>query len=255
MATVTAREPRAITTAPKAGEMTVYMHTALLYWWPVWVVGYLMAGWTVLENHHMALVPDGAVLQGNAVVAPDGPPPVLTAAHVSASRIPGMAFALTLLGVLALGSGWIRGWRAYTFAGAVAAALLLVSWLQWWGDLARWASYLHVHINLGGYLVVSTGLLALWLVQVYVVDRRTYVTFSMSQVRVHNEIGEEERAYDTAGMELEKAPYDWFRWLVGCGAGDLRVKVGGQWLEIPNVIHLGRRLRAIETLMRVKDVE
>jgi hypothetical protein len=30
---------------------------------------------------------------------------------------------------------------------------------------------------------------------------------------------------------------------------------GGQWLEIPSVIHVGRRLGQIETLLRTKDVE
>jgi hypothetical protein len=74
-------------------------------------------------------------------------------------------------------------------------------------------------------------------------------------VRVHNEIGEEEQACDTLGIAFEKAPYDWFRWLFGLGAGDLRVRVGGQWLEIPNVIGVDRQLDTIEALLRIKDVE
>jgi hypothetical protein len=164
-------------------------------------------------------------------------------------------FALTLLAVLAFGTGWLWGWRAFTFTATVAALLLLVSWLEWWGAIARWTAYLHVYINLGGYLVLSTGLLALWLVQFFVVDRRTYVVFTLSQLRVHYTIGEEEKVYDAGGVSFEKAPYDWFRWLVGFGAGDLRVRAGGQLIEIPNVVHVGRRLAAIETLLRTKDVE
>jgi hypothetical protein len=127
--------------------------------------------------------------------------------------------------------------------------------MEWWGELARWATYLHVYMNLGGYLVISTGLLTLWMFQFFVVDRRTYVVFTHSQIRVHYTIGDEERVYDTGGVSFEKAPYDWFRRLVGFGAGDMRVRVGGQWLDIPNVIHVGRRLEAIETLLRTKDVE
>ena len=149
----------------------------------------------------------------------------------------------------------MRGWRAYTFAACFVAALLLVSWLEGWDDLARWAAYLHVHINLGGYLVFSTGLLVLWLVQVFIVDRRRYVVFSMSQVRVHNDIGEQEQVYDTGGIAFEKEQNDWFRRIFGFGAGDLRMRVGGQWVEIPNVIHVGRQLAAIERLLRTKDVD
>jgi hypothetical protein len=64
-----------------------------------------------------------------------------------------------------------------------------------------------------------------------------------------------ENVYDAVGIAFEKEPYDWFRWLVGFGAGDLRVRVGGQWIDIPNVIGVGNKLRMIETQLRIKDVE
>jgi hypothetical protein len=254
MTLATAPETRAETKA-RPREMRVYMHTGFLYWWPVWAVGFLMAAWTLIENRHMALVPAGTVVEGNALTTPAGTSPVLTPVHMAASRAPGIVFVLTILCVLAFGSGWMRGWRAYTFAATAAAGLLLVSWLDGWDDLARWAAYLQVHINLGGYLILSTGLLVLWLIQLFLVDRQKYVVFSLSQVRVHNAVGEQEQAYDTGGITFEKEQYDWFRRLIGLGAGDLRVRLGGQWIEIPNVIHVGRRLDAIETLLRTKDVD
>jgi hypothetical protein len=253
MSTATVSRQAARQAPPR--EMRVYTHTGLLYWWPVWAVGLLMALWTLLENRHMALVADGAVVQENVIVAPEGTSPILTPVHVSASKVPGVLFVATILAVLTFGSGWLRGWRAYTFAATATAALLLVAWLEGWDDLARWAAYLHVHINLGGYLVLSGGLLALWLFQVLVVDRRKFVVFSLSQVRVHNEIGEQEQAYDTIGIAFEKEQYDWFRRLVGFGAGDLRVRVGGQWIQVRNVVHVGRRLDDIERLLRTKDVD
>ena len=232
-------------TTPRS-ELKVYMHSWLFYWWPLWAIGFAMAGWTLLEDHHVALVPPGSTVEGQTLVVPAAASPLLLDTHLSASPTPGLVFALTLLGLLAFGTGWMWGWRVYTFSATVVAALLLFSWLDAWGTLARWVMYLHVHINLGGYLVMSTGLLAIWLVQVFIVDRRTFVTFSMSQVRIHYAIGEEEKVYDAGGVTLEKAPYDWFRWLVGFGAGDVRVRVSGQLIEIPNVIHVGRRLDAIE---------
>lgn len=252
----TSSQPQVDTGAHTAvPEMRIYTHTGLLYWWPVWFVGLVMALWTVIENRHMALVPPGTVLDEGAITLPNQGNAILTPVHMSASRIPGMSFVLTVLVVLAFGSGWVRGWRAYTFTACVVAALLLVNWLEGWDELALLASYLQVHINLGGYLVFSVGLFALWLFQVLIVDRRKFVVFSMSQVRVHNEIGEEEKAYDTIGIAFEKEQYDWFRRLIGFGAGDLRVRVGGQWIEIRNVVHVGRRLDAIETLLRTKDVD
>jgi hypothetical protein len=253
MTTATAPPQPARQAPPR--EMRVYTHTGLLFWWPVWAVGFLMALWTLVENRHMALVAEGAVTEGRVLIAPFDTTPILTPVHVSASRVPGALFVATILVVLTFGSGWMRGWRAYTFSATVAAALLLVAWLDGWDDLARWATYLHVYINLGGYLVLSTALFALWLVQVFVVDRRRYVVFSLSQVRVHNEVGEQEQAYDTGGIAFEKEQYDWFRRLVGFGAGDLRVRVGGEWVEVRNVVRVGRRLAAIERLLRTKDVD
>lgn len=243
-----------IRTAPR--EVKVYMRSWLLYWWPVWAIGYLMAAWTLLDNRHMALVPEGAQVVGNAIAVPEGTAPLLTGVHVSPSRVPGLVFAVTLLAVLAFGTGWLWGWRALTFGTVIVAAVLLVNWLDVWGTLGRWVSYLHVYINLGGYLVISTGLLVLWAAQFFVVDRRSYVVFSMSQIRVHYSIGEEEKAYDAGGAAFEKAPYDWFRWLVGFGAGDLRIRLpGGNVIDIPNVVHIGRRLTTIESLLRTRDVE
>jgi hypothetical protein len=243
------------TGSPSRRELRIYMHSPLLYWWPVWAVGFLMAAWTALDNYHMALVPSSAVVEGNSLTVPEGTSPLLTHVHVTPSRIPGAVFVLTILAVLTFGSGWVRGWRAYTFAVAVLAAVLLVSLLHGWDELARWASVFQVHINLGGYLLLSTGLFVLWLVQFFVVDRRRYVEFSFSQVRIHNEIGEEEKVYDTGGIIFEKEQYDWFRRLVGFGAGDLRMRIGGQWQEASNVLHVGRQIDAIETLLRTRDVE
>ena len=236
-------------------ELRVYSHSGLLYWWPVWAVGFLMAAWTLVEDHHMALVPAGTVVAGNTLAVPEGQAAVLTPVHMSASRTPGLIFALTVLVVAVLGGGWVRTWRAYTFIAAAAAALLLVNWLEAWDDLARWAGYLHVHINLGGYLLIAGGLFLLWAVQVFVVDRRKYLAFTRGQVLVHHEVGEQDQEYDTIGVAFEKARYDWFRWVVGFGAGDLRVRVGGQWIEVPNTVRAGRRLAAVEKLLRAKGVD
>jgi hypothetical protein len=237
-----------------AKSLIVYTHSPLLYWWPVWAVGFIMAAWTILENRHMVLVPEGA-LAADAPIAAESRVPLPTPVHVSASNVPGTVFALTVITVLAFSGGWLRGWQAYTFLAAAVAAVMLINWVQGWPALARWAGLVRVHISLGGYLLLSTAVFLLWTWQVFVADRWTYVAFSMSQVRVHSEVGQQEQAYDAGGVSFEKQPYDWFRRLIGFGAGDLRMRVGGQWIELPNVIRVASRLEAIETMLRTKDVE
>ncbi len=239
-------------------ELRILMHSPLLYWWPVWVVGFLMALWTYLDNYHLVLVPEGTVVEANQVVVPAGGVVDAPLLHVARSKVPGAVFVVTLGLVVGLNNGWMRGWRAYFFAALLIALAALVSWWGLWWPLYEWVSHLDVRINLGGYLVIATVLLAIWAWYFFVVDRQIYVVFSMSQVRMHNRILEEERAFDSGGLAFQKQEYDWFRWLVGFGAGDVILRVGGaspQIIELPNVIHVGRRLQQIERLLRTKDVD
>src|SRR5438067_9477254 len=43
----------------KPGELPVYHHSTLFYWWPVWLLGFLFAALTYLSDTHMGLVPAG----------------------------------------------------------------------------------------------------------------------------------------------------------------------------------------------------
>lgn len=239
-------------------EYRIYAHSPLLYWWPVWVVGFAMALWTIVDHHHMVIVPPETVIEDGVVTAPAGTDltrqPVV---HVSASRLPGVIFVVTLLVVAVLGNVWIRGPWAVAAAALITAFVLLVSWQDWWGPLLDWFRMLHIHINLGGYLVISTVLFIAWLLTVFVFDRWTYLVFSVGQVRLRDEIGDAEMAFDSSAVTFEKRPYDYFRWLVGAGAGDMIVRTGGpngRVFEMPNVVGLGRWLHRIEERMRTRDV-
>src|SRR5262245_23612826 len=63
MATTT----NSVTAAADHGEEEVrlYSHSAILYWWPVWAVGFLMALLTYLEGSRMAVVPPGTEARGD----------------------------------------------------------------------------------------------------------------------------------------------------------------------------------------------
>ena len=58
----TATQPLPAKRKTSSRELKVITHTPLLYWWPVFVVGYLMAFWTYWEDSHVALVPAGTVV-------------------------------------------------------------------------------------------------------------------------------------------------------------------------------------------------
>jgi hypothetical protein len=71
-------------------------------------------------------------------------------------------------------------------------------------------------------------------------------------------LGQEEKAFDTSQVYFEKRPFDWFRRLVGFGAGDMMIRAGGAQpyvMELRNVVRVGSRLYQMEERLRTKDVE
>jgi hypothetical protein len=243
--------------ATQEEEIKIYWHSPILYWWPVWLAALLMAAWTMLDNYHMVLVPEEAVIQSDGVRVPAGKTVEAPLVHVARSRWPGILFLVTLVFTVFLTTSSLRGPWAL-FGGAVLVALILLfNWLDWWTPISHWFSLLRVHINLGAYLAVAIPLFLLWALTIFFFDRRTYVVFSTGQVRIRDELGSAEKVYDTMSVSFEKEQYDWLRFLIGLGAGDLLVRTGGAqptFYELPNVIGVGEKLRLIEERLRTRDV-
>src|SRR5690349_21835338 len=61
-------------------ELRVYGHNNILYWWPIWALGFLFAALTYADGHVMAVVPEGTqVEQAQVVPGGSGPRNVLVA--------------------------------------------------------------------------------------------------------------------------------------------------------------------------------
>src|SRR5690349_24495207 len=60
--------------APRLPEFRIYSHSTIFYWWPVWVVGCVMAAITYAEGSRAAIVPAGSVFDEaqHAIVLPAG---------------------------------------------------------------------------------------------------------------------------------------------------------------------------------------
>jgi hypothetical protein len=275
-----------------AGQLTVYWHSPMFYWWPVWVMGLVMAAWTFWEDHQVALFPEGTQLIEGKLAAPEGrqlvvpqDPPI----RMTASRVPGAIFVLTLIFTIYSVGGPLRApW--YFFMTALAAAVAFAGlWLGAWPEAFEAIAWTRIYINAGGYLAISAAVLAYWLLFVLVLDPWTCVEFSERQIRIYRAIGEAVEVYDAGGVFFEKRPYDWVRWLMGggilavlfwapvgllglltgrgfrrfrgfseWGAGDLILKTSGAEhviLEMPNVLAVGRKLRKIEHQLQTQHVE
>ena len=254
-------------------EVYIVAHSMLFYWWPVWVVGLLMAGLTWLDGHRLAIVPAGTqVVEGfdggrEALVLPAGArlpqDPATGRPHEPTLRVAshsgyGVLFIVVVLLVVFITNVPIRGLWSVVVIITVLLGTIILALAGWWDDILEAAGHSHVYINAFGYLAISLPLLVLWLVVVLLFDRQMYMVFAPGQLRVCQEIGSGEAAYDTLGMVVEKRRSDLFRhWLLGMGSGDLLVRTAGataQQFEMHNVLFVGNKLQLIQQMLQTREV-
>ncbi len=288
-----ARVPEPPTGPPVPNEITIVSHSNLLYWWPVWAVGFVMALLTYLDGHRMAVVPrEGKPDKGetevlrrvkgsltetgrenppintfdektpvDVLVMPKGTLPTdrdPLKLHISNSKNYGVLFATVLLIVIFITNVPLRG--GWSFAMIVFAILIaiILALANLWDTILEHLSYLDIRINIGGYIFISSILFVLWLVTILIFDRRIYKTFTPGQFQVSTEIGGGEKVYPAEGMALEKQRSDLFRhWILGLGSGDLIVKTTGAQaheFDLHNVLFIGKKVKQIEEMLKKKVV-
>jgi hypothetical protein len=270
MASTTAEIP------PK--EIVIISHSTIFYWWPVWVVGFLMAAFTYLSGYVMALVPPGTIAESARTVAGhDGardvlilPPgkqlpmdsatetPLQPRLRMCVSKGPGIIFAVTLCLVIVITNVHMRGLWSVIVILVIAFAAVLLAVLGWWDTILNAIGLIDIHINVLGYATISLFVFAIWALTFLLYDRRMATIFSRGKVRVRTVIGGGETSYDTLGIRVEKHTDDLFRhWLLGFGSGDLTVKTSGTnaaQFGIPNVIFINRKLELIRRMLLEREV-
>ena len=213
-------------------EINIYSHSTLLYWWPAWAVGFLFALLNAGQEKFLA-----------------------TAEGAKPSSALGLTYVSLLLLLIVFTNVRLRGINSVVVLLALAFIAVLLAWVGWWDDIARLIPHLSVHMNTGFYLVFSTGLLVFWLMMFFVFDRLTYWRIRPGQMTEEHLIGGGAESYDTNGLRFQKLGSDFFRVMLGLGAGDLRVTtVGGSgaMIEMANVLFVDGKVRAIEKLISVK---
>jgi hypothetical protein len=269
---------------PAKREIKLISHSTLFYWWPVWAVGFFLAVWTYVEGHRLIVAPaagkvdvhqfkdDGGFKTNYRVdftVPKKHKPDVETMTssedvrdafrpRVSTHAWLGSMFIVILLLTVFITNVPLRGLWSFLSIMAVVVVALLFSVFHVWDDFYTLLGGLHVYINMAGYMFVALTIFALWLVAVYVFDRRTYIIFTPGQVKVCEHIGASVRTYDTVGLTFEKQRDDLFRHIIlGFGSGDLIVRTSGAErteIKIQNVLMIGSKLREVENLLRERAV-
>jgi hypothetical protein len=218
--------------SPVLQEIKIYSHSTLLYWWPAWAFGFVSAVLNAGQENYLA-----------------------TAEGVRPSSAVGLSYVSLLLLLIVFTNVRLRGINSVVALLSVGFTSVSLAWFGWWDDIARMIPYLWVHMNTGFYLVFSTGLLIIWLMMFFVFDRLTYWRVRPGQMTEERLIGGGAESFDTNGLRFQKHGSDFFRSVLGFGAGDLKATTTGDHgttVEIPNVVLVARKVRAIERLISVK---
>jgi hypothetical protein len=261
----------------------IVSHSTLFYWWPVWAVGFLMAVITAFGGWKMAVVPSkttfGASASGSlevdrqvppaegnrlavekqdVLVAPKNAKLVPPRLHTHPSKDLGVLYCALLLLVITITNIPLRGLWSVIIIVFIVFLTIIFALMGLWNRIFEYIDFLDIRINMGGYLFISSVLCIIWCIVVFLFDKQLYMIFTPGQLRVRLEIGEGETAYDTTGMTIQKQRSDLFRhWILGLGSGDLIVRTTGaqaHQFDLPNVLFLGRKVRAIEEMLRARQV-
>ncbi|MSQ96099.1 MAG: hypothetical protein EXR98_16310 [Gemmataceae bacterium] len=263
---------------PMKREIRVVSHCTLFYWWPVWGIGFVMWLITMFSGHYMATVPTGTTAIHNAIAKDDTPRDALVVPakshlpaefgnkdrlenphlHMSNNKNLGVLFVAVLLLVIVITNIPLRGLWSVIVIVLIVSLSIIFALLEVWDTIFIWLSFLDIRINAAGYFVISAVLFALWLIVMLLFDRQIYMVFTPGQLRVRQEIGDAETAYDTTGMTIQKQRSDLFRhWILGIGSGDLIVRTAGantHEFHMPNVLFIGRKVSEIEEMLRLRQV-
>ncbi len=222
--------------AAEEQQLIVYSHSNFLYWWPVWVVGYVMALITWL---HAQPVPIGD-----------------TDVLIDTNKNLGVLFTLLFFLVILITTVTMRGMASALVILVAAFAALFLAYMGWWGYVLDWMGNVRIYMNMGFYVFFSSLVFVVWLLSVFVYDRMSYWVVRPGQITHNRVIGGAERSYDTRGMVFEKHREDLFRhWIIGMGSGDIQISTTGarrETMYIPNVLFVNSKIDAIQRMISVQ---
>ena len=214
-------------------ELKLVSHSPLVYWWPVWVAGYVMAALTWMD--------------GTPIVSGDRTYLVHPASYL------GVLFFLILFTVIVISNIKIRGYASGMVVMTLITTAVIMAYFDAWKPVLGWLGHLNVFMNLGAYFWFSTLLLIVWAVTVFIVDRMSYWRVSPGQMTQEAVFGAASKSYDTENMVFEKHRDDLFRhWILGFGSGDLKIITHGarsEEISLRNVLFVGHKVARVQHLI------
>lgn len=215
-----------------------YSHSQLLYFWPLWASSLAFAAITAVTGKQFVI---------------KGADDAVTVTMVAQPGL-GLAYLLMLVAVILFTTVNIRGvWAALATALLVIIGLLFYV-AHLWTPILKAIGNLQFYINLDFYLWTGIITLVIWLVVMFLFDRRHYIEVRPTQLTVVEQVGEGEKNFDTVGLVFDKQRDNFFQhWLLGFGSGDLIITTAGgerERIYFPNVTRVSKR---IDRLVEIRE--
>jgi hypothetical protein len=231
-ATVSEQKP----TQPRldAGRLVVYEHSDLLYWWVVWLYGFLCAFLTRL--------------QGNEVLL-DAARPVL----IYPRAWLGISFVALTLFVLVFTTLRARGVMSLVLFLVLLTTGLVVQIYMGWDQVLSLVPLLLVYMNLAFYLLFSGTLLLAWMFAIFVRDRLTRYEFARGSISKRVALSEGSENFSSPQVETTRHSDDIFVHRIlglaflGFGTGDIEIR-----FSTPGS---GQRVYVLKNVWRAARVE
>jgi hypothetical protein len=228
-------QPAQVVAEPRE-RIRIYGHSTMLYWWPVWVVGFIMAALTGIQGEPITI--------GSR-----------TELFFLGQNL-GVIYTFIVFLVIVFTNVPLRGNASVIAVLGAVFLIVLFAYLGWWDTILSWLPHLSVHMNMGFYILFSTLVFLAWFLVVLVYDHLTYWVVRPGQITQDQVIGGAAKSYDTRGMVFEKVRKDLFRhWLLGLGSGDLRILTTGAKREeiyVHNVLFVDAKVNAIQRLIAIR---
>lgn len=220
-------------------QMRIYSHSRLFYWWPVWVVGGIMALVTYLYAEPVEI-------NGSEE-------------WFHPSNNLGVLFFTTLFVVVLITNVTVRGLASAMVVMAMITTAVVLAYYEMWDPILHWVADLQVRLNLGAYVWFSALMFIAWFLSTFIFDRMSYWRIKPGQITHEFVMGASSKSYDTQNVVLEKYRDDLFRhWILGFGSGDLKISTSGATHEeifVPNVLFIGSKIYSVQRLIAMKDME
>ena len=209
----------------------VYTHSPILYWWPVWLLGFVFYALTAI----------GIGDEGGA-----------------AARVQGQTFVFALLFVIFSTTVKLRGANSVILGLllAIGGILLFVANLS--APIASFIGGLDIRMSSAFYLFIGVTVFLMWAVMIFGFDKVKFYEVAPGQIRERIYWGSGDRAESGANARCRYRKDDFLRHrMLGLVVtGDIEITLGdGEVLYLHNVIFAKQKANLINELIVTRPVD